>query len=146
MIIRLLSLLLLLPLVTACVGAATVSDMEKRSNYGRQLVIPENYQAVYRRVDDELSRCLTHNWGMRRFQEKKWKSNLYPEIRKGEVILEGNGGIRFLMLIEPIDEQNTRVDFVGWSGGGISPGATWHTPYVRHWAKFIEEGKPFCPD
>ena len=144
MIIRLLSLLLLLPLVTACaVGAATVSDMEKYSNYRRQLVIPENYQAVYRRVDDELSRCLTHNWGMRRFQEKKWKSNLYPEIRKGEVILEGIGGIQFLMLIEPIDEHNTRVDFFGWSGSRITPG---HTPYVRQWAKFIDEGKPFCPD
>ena len=142
MIIRLLSLLLLLPLVTACaVGAATVSDMEKRSNYRRQLVIPENYQAVYRKVDDELSRCLTHNWGMRRFQEKKWKSNLYPEIRKGEVILEGIGGIQFLMLIEPIDEQNTRVDLFGWSGNSTTP---MPRNDVLHWAKFIEEGKPFC--
>jgi hypothetical protein len=109
--------------------------MKEHADYGRELYIPENYQAVYRRIDDELSRCLTHKNAFPG-QAKKWKSNLYPDVRKGEIIYEKKLGIRLYMLIEPMGDKNTRVKLYGWK-------SSWGQ--VSHWAKFVEDGTPNCP-
>ena len=131
MIIRLLSLLLLLWLVTAC-AANSVQEMKEKATFRDEVRIAENYQSVYQLVKEEMVRC-----PFELFSPPPLGS-IDTRTRKGEIRLGEYTSFSVLVLLEAIDDQITRVEyFVYYSSSGFES-------YMKKLDAYLKDGKPMC--
>ena len=129
--IRCLSLLLLFWLVTAC-AANSVQEMKEKAAFRDEVRIAENYQLVHRLVKEEMVRCPFALFTPRPL------GKIDTRLQKGDIRIGEPDSFSVLVLVEAIDDRNTRVEyFVYYSSGDFEN-------YMKKLTAFFLNAEPMC--